>query len=197
MKISVKNLKKIIKEIGPPIKSKLATKATKTQFDKPALTVYVTPVELESIVNFAKPSEVRNYDYVDIDTGEVYWEAGTPASECRFSAYYRQNLEDEKLAKEKANAEEEAAWAEEDAAYQKQNDEELKLVSDQLMSAMTEYANNAKADASATYAGEDIEMYAMDLAQGFLYTYPWQSAAKKLHMSKDDIVSFIADMIAS
>lgn len=195
MKISVKNLKKIIQEVGPSTRLH-KERAPRVKFDKPALIVYVTPVELESIVSMAKPSEVRNYDYVDVDTGEVYWEAGTPASECRFSAYYRQNLEDQRLAKEKADAEEDAAWAEEDAANEKLKDEEQKLISDQLMAAMSEYAKNAKEDARATYDNEDIENYALDLAQGFIHTYPWQSAAKNLGMSKDDIVAFIADMIA-
>lgn len=190
MKISISSLKKIINEIGAP----KFTRKKPMQFDKPALTVYVTPVELESIVSMAKPTEIRNYDYVDIDTGEVLWIAGTPASECRLSAYYQQQKAEEKAAMDQAYAEEQESWAAEDAAYEQEKEAEREHVFREFTSAMKQYAEDARADAAATY-GNDIENYAVDLAQAFLHTYPWQQAARKLGMSKEDVLSAIADMI--
>lgn len=141
-------------------------------------------------------------DIIDAETGEIYLTAGElygssdlhPDADVRYADF---------AAKSAAESdEEEKQWAAEDAQWDDQKQSESGSAREEYDAAVQDFASGF-----SNYAGdygissEDIADSAQDVASdaalGFFHAYPeWDTWARKLHLSKQDIQSACAGEIA-
>ena len=176
MKISIRNLKNLLKEM----------------IEKPL-------VELEPLIASMDPDDVADDDYVSSDTGEFHLEKGKKARTSPLHPEYKQDKAAKKAERDAEYARQQTEWDAEDEEYEASKAAANTQLQASYEDAIREYAGNwvnfRREFEDAFEAGEG-ETVAADAAEGFFANFPdWKQWAYGLRMSKEEMKSSVADFI--
>lgn len=150
--------------------------------------------ELEQIISAMDPDEISPDDFADSDTGEVHLEQGKKARTSRLHPQFEQDATNAWDLKRGEREAEEARDASEDEEYEDLLSRNRNSSQGEFESALKEYAENWVGH--EVNHGGDAQADAFDAAEGFFHAYPqWKKWARNCDMTRDDILSAVADFV--
>jgi hypothetical protein len=155
----------------------------KTTINESHLDVYESEDNLKAIISRMDSDDIALNDYIDSETGEIMLAAGDKA---RTSRLHPQNKLDYIKAREERFSQ-----------FDDDDDSESEYVEAQkaLDVAVKEFASNWT-DIETQEMSSTPEEIAPDVSDNFFYDYPeWKQWARVLHMTRDDIKSYVQDIV--
>lgn len=175
MKITIKQLKRIIKE-----------------------DITASYEELDRRISSMDPDTIVDEDYIDDETGEIHLQKGMMAKQSMLHPDHRawtRSQDDERRQIE--DEEFRAEYGDDDLDYINDELDSLDSMSDQAEfdQAVEEFASSFREDNQGDEAYDEGSFY--DAAENFFYNHPeWEKWSKSLGLTRQEIKTYVADMMS-